>query len=268
MTKQLASAQWAKVVFIALVIIGFTGCSDAVASRILAPHSGRGDEVMIGTWSCSPAVVYSNGSEFWTCHDTAAPTLPPVITLANQPPADPPPADAGCVINCNDPTGSGGYSGPAGDPNDGDVGLPTMNPWPVEEAIFDCTKVKCPTAREIINSPVVQKACAILYALSQQDGLEHGVFLFLNGDGTIRVGPVLNGEPTTIPALTYAPPNAIGSIHSHPTSDWGPSGNDGANARFNHIYVAVVSSSWIWVVNPDGTGAFQMHRDKSFKISL
>jgi hypothetical protein len=250
-------------VVIACAVAGTTGlmsCGDAAVGGTLAPHSSRSDDAE--GWSCVATVVFSNGSEYWQCTNTSTPTLPTVITYANVPPPTDPPLDLSCVIACGDASAGGTYTAPAGDPNDGDEGLPALNSWPETEADFDCFSQKCPSARTIIESPVVQKAAKFLYALSLRDGLEHGVFLYLNKDGTIRVGPPCTGEAGSIPCLAYAPPDAIGSIHSHPPTPWyeGPSGPDSVNALFNDIYVVVMSKGWLWILNTNGSAGYQMSR--------
>ena len=55
---------------------------------------------------------------------------------------------------------------------------------------------------------------------------------------------------------------ARGDARNDIASPWyeGPSGGDGVNAAFNRIYVIVVSKSWLWILNTDGSAAYQMPR--------
>jgi hypothetical protein len=101
----------------------------------------------------------------------------------------------------------------------------------------------------------VIKAAALLKARTSATGNEWGAWLYLNPDGTIRVGEIVEGTTWTIPSMGMAPDSlAIGSIHSHPAGAMlNPDLNDGDinHAVMNNIYVVVVGGNGRLYIWPD-----------------
>jgi hypothetical protein len=136
--------------------------------------------------------------------------------------------------------------------------------WPVDtdEPVFDCQQVKCPDPRTIIQSSSVINAAQTMINGTHNDGKERGAFLFLNADGTIRVGEVYVGTASNVPQLATAPANAIGSIHTHPNAN-PPSDYDATNAIDNHIFIVVATVSYLYIVDTAGNAAYKMRRPGS-----
>ena len=200
-------------------------------------------------WACTTTTWY-DGTSITDCYD-APPSSPPSGWDVGYDP---------CAAN---PSACGGSSGAAPAPAPGywynsdaayanDTPLPVTSPWIADEySTFDCRVIVCPSPSAILVDANVQTASAVLQRASIKDGLEHGAFLFLRADGTIRVGEIFTGSATRMPQLARAPSDAIGSIHSHPLNV-PPSGSDGINAYYNNIYVTVVTVGWMYLIDPNG----------------
>lgn len=126
---------------------------------------------------------------------------------------------------------------------------------PASSANFDCRLVKCPPPSVYLNDGNVSKAAAYLLAKTKETGKEYGAWLYLNPDGTIRVGPIIEGIVGSVPAMGGGPPDpyVIGSIHSHPPgAQWEqPPGDQDKNFAVQYSHYVVVASAAGLYIYPD-----------------
>jgi hypothetical protein len=160
--------------------------------------------------------------------------------------------------------GSGGGTTPLSGPEAyiDDSGLPIVSWTELIEAGFDCRKTRCPSPATIIQSPAVKSSAAVLFANSLRDKVEWGAWLYLNPDGTIRVGSYIKGEPNMVWAMraSLAPPDAIGSIHTYWRGHKSPSGGDSVFTSSIHSYLVVASVSNLYILNTNGSALYAMPR--------
>lgn len=159
------------------------------------------------------------------------------------------------------PTPNAGY-----DVNDQEIPFADIED---EDQRTNCVpETKCPGSKAIITSPVVRSAAADLFNNANRDHLEWGAYIYKNADGTIRVGPYIQGQLTTVSQLAGTPPSdAIGWIHAH----WGAAGQNGPSgcygggptnylycgdykhARDLGIYAVVSTYKYLYMVTPTGS---------------
>lgn len=214
------------------------------------------------------------------------PTLDPIVIIAEPDPPPPqfddpwgPCGPTACDDPSNDPCSidpwACGYDTPP-DPFDpstepGDVPGNTapppadISPSPVGDNEFkpDCRYTACPSGQDIITDVNVQKAAKYLSELSKQDHIEHGAFLYITSNGTIVIGPILDGNATSVPQLANGDMYAIGSIHSHPPGSQyleGPSGNDVNQAVMNDYFAVIATQQATYIIGPDGTPLYKTAR--------
>jgi hypothetical protein len=116
------------------------------------------------------------------------------------------------------------------------------------------TGINCPPPSTIVNSSNVQAAMRQLQQMSLDSGkVEFGAFLFLNPDGTIRVGQICKGTAKKIPCIgnDYLPSDAIGSIHTHDTEDHS-SPDDYSMGYWYGIHVVVGTPKSMYVIDFTG----------------
>ena len=143
-----------------------------------------------------------------------------------------------------------------------DIGIPDLGVTIQDvDPLIDCKHVKCPKVSVLLNSPAVEQAIQSLMNMSHADSLEHGAWLYMNSDGTVRVGPFITGTMDELPSMDkdHVPPTAIGSLHVHAWDDFGPSNPDFNLAVLGHAYVVVGAPHYLWVVSESG-GWFKQAR--------
>ncbi len=93
-----------------------------------------------------------------------------------------------------------------------DTGLPV---WSYVDDLsvpsFNCKIVVCPDPAKIITDPGVLAAAASFVTATRSDSLqrERGAFVFMNANGTLRVGPTIVGVAGEMPNMTPAPDSAV-----------------------------------------------------------
>jgi hypothetical protein len=115
--------------------------------------------------------------------------------------------------------------------------------------------VKCPPLAVILQDENVVKAAREMSARTAETGKEYGAYLYLNADGTVRVGEVTPGTSADVP-LPDPDGTEIGEIHTHPDLGTGdyviknslPSGDDIARVWAYRHNSLVVGSSQIHAV--------------------
>jgi len=129
-------------------------------------------------------------------------------------------------------------------------------------AAFDCRLVRCPDPRRILWDPTVIAWAESLYKLTKADAThrEYGVFVFMNADGTMYVGSIHIGTPSSIPGMQNPPWNTVASIHTHFPGDASPSGWDSLWAGNTHHYPTVATESYLFLLDTSGAAGYVRRR--------
>lgn len=108
----------------------------------------------------------------------------------------------------------------------------------------------------------VRAAAGVMMQATNQDGKERGAWLYLNMDGTIRVGLIGVGTSNQGPAFLAGPVprNAIGQIHTHPGGDAQPGPGDFQWARDHNAYATVATQTYLYVIPPDWSAYYRIRR--------